>query len=249
MSRDLIRSPAVPTFESYPERANVYLLTLDPMPTELYLTRETVKGRIREKRSFRFIPGAASMLPSPRNICTALQSTLLEALQSAGYTVREKFTLVVDTKVNYAPDKKSLRIYPAFRPRIMHFGDCYWLCLDHRLIVRSVMSLAFLERLHTTFSLDASQRVIFRSRDGDGWEEGKWIQAGSEECHLALPTGEEVKVARQDIVPYLTKIQIAQIASLFGVNAQQLERTVKQLSFLTVANVPPGKTRCLHGVR
>lgn len=234
MSRALTHPSIV---ESYPERGNLYRLTLDPMPTELYLAREVVKGKFLEKKTFISISGSTSIVPSTHNICITLQNTILEALQHAGYPpVKKKFALVADTNTNYAPEKKSLRIYPAFQSRVLCFNDCYWLCLDHQLIVRSVMSLDFLERLNATFSLDSLQRVIFRNQDG--WDEGKWIRADFGGCYLSLLTGEEVKIAKQDIVPHLTRTQIIQVAPLIGVRAQDLERTIKQLSFLTISNAP-----------
>lgn len=244
MTGNIMRPRIGPTFEAhpveaYPVRANLYPLTLDPMPMELYIVREVVNNRGRQRTCFDAVPGATIIDPSIRNISTALQSRILEALQHAGFAVREKFALVADTTTNYAPDKKRFRIYPAYELRIMYFGSSYWLCLDHKLIVRASVSLASIEQLDTMFSLDPQQRVVFRSRDG--WDEGRWIRTDTDGCYLALATGGEAKIAKQDIIPSLTKVQIAHVAPLLGMKAQELERTIKQLSFLTISNAPQAR--------
>lgn len=84
--------------------------------------------------------------------------------------------------------------------------------------------------------LNPSQRVLFQFNGG--WDEGRLLEAGTNDCRLILYTGDEVIVPAEDVVPELTRAQIVQLAPALKVSAGELERAIKQFSMLTVANAP-----------
>lgn len=144
---------------------------------------------------------------------------------------------MVNTETNYAPPGGSgLRIHPAFDLRVLYFGGYFYLCLDHRLIVRSVLSLASLLQRDRSLRLEPGQRVLVRG--ADGWSEARLSTADPEGYALSIGDGADVHVPMDQIFPDLSRSQIARLAPALGVSAQDLERSVKQLSYLTVANAP-----------
>lgn len=236
MHRDLAYSASEAILDAYPERANLYKLTLEPVPATLYHVRETVGEAAHEKVYFFHVSGATVRTPSVSDVRRAIQSTLMAALGRAGYKVRDKFPLIVDTARNFAPAGTSLQIYTAFDQTVMYFGGTYYLCLDHHLVVRAALSLSSLTAIDETLQLPAAQRVLFRS-NGE-WNEDRWIGSDGGDGRLTLNTGDAVVVAHKDIFPALTRPQVTRLAPILGVDAQHLERTIKQLSYLTTANAP-----------
>lgn len=224
------------TYEAYPEKANLYQLVLSHLPTELYVLEEEYLGKTRERVQFAPALGAIEVDPVISDIRRALQNSMLTNLRNAGYKVRDRFPQVINTTVNYVPEWKFLRIYPAFNLRIMHFGGNYWLCVDHQLIVRSRIYLATIENRTSVLRMNPSQRVLFRN--GDVWSAGRLIDSDGEKCNIALPSGTTVLSAKQDVVVELTRMQIAVLAPTFGISAQDIESFIKRNSFLTVANAP-----------
>lgn len=231
-------SPPAPhrTYEAYPERANLYQLVLSHLPTELYVLEEEYLGKTREKVQFAPAEGAMAVIPVISDIRRALQNSILTTLRDRGYKVKDRFPQVSNTTVNYVPEWKFVHIYPAFKLRIMHFGGNYWLCVDHQLIVRSRVPLATIEKRTGALRMNPSQRVLFRN--GDIWSAGRLIDSDDERCNIALPRGGTIRSSKQDVVPELTRTQIAVLAPTYGINPQDIESVVKRNSFLTVANAP-----------
>ncbi len=202
--------------EAYPERANLYRLTLEPEPARLYAIRGEVHGETREEIYFAPVGGAKVVDQSIGNMRRALQGTILAALRRTGYTLSARFPLVVDTSMDYAPGGKSLQIHPAFNLRIMCFAGSYFMCLDHQLVVRSVLSLASLTKKCSTFQLSTSQRLVVRVHDE--WREGILVDLGSDTCRISLISGEDADVPGVDVIPRLTRTQISTLAPPCGMS-------------------------------
>jgi hypothetical protein len=224
--------------EAYPERANLYELTLEPVPAHLYQLQRPDNGKMREEVRFDALDGTTTVPPTIRNVRRALQTAVLEALQEHGYRVRARFALVVNTLENYAPIsvRKSLQIYPAFKVDVQYTGSRYYLRVDHQLVVRASISLAALLKLDPDLHLDDAQRAMFRTA-GD-WGEGRLLGVNADQCRLAPDAGSEIAIVPRDVFPRLTRTQVAQLAPKLGIRADELERSIKQLSFLTIANAP-----------
>lgn len=224
--------------DAYPERANLFELAFEQVPAQLYVAKRPVNGKTREEMRFTAGDGATAVTASVGNLRRALQSAILEALQEQGYRVRTRFALVVDTSENHAPApaRKGLQIYPAFKINVLAIGGRYYLCIDHQLVVRASISLASLLKVKPELSLDIAQRAMVRL--GDDWGEGRLLAVDAGQGRLALDSGDEVTIAAHDIFPRLTRTQVAQMAPKLGISADALERTIKQLSFLTVADAP-----------
>jgi hypothetical protein len=119
---------------------------------------------------------------------------------------------------------------------VIDFGGRHYLCLDHRLVVRARLSLASLIRRSRGLQLEPAQRAAYRDRDG--WTEGHLLESGPVDSIIRSVTEQEIRIANEDIVPALTREQIAQLAPALGMPVQQLEESIKRLSFLTGANAP-----------
>lgn len=223
-------------YEAYPDRANLYQLTFHPLPTELYTLKTDYVGNIQEKVLLAPTAGALAVVPTNTTLRRAVQQSLLTTLVNSGYRVRDRFPQVSNPTVNYVPEWKFLRIYPAFNLRIMHFGGSFWLCVDHQLIVRSRVPLAIIEKQTSQLRMHPLQRV--RYRNGEVLSLGKLIGSDNERCEIELPTGETIFLSKHDVIPDLTNNQIALLAPTFGVSAHELETFIKQNSFLTIANAP-----------
>lgn len=204
----------------------------------MYQSQREVNRKTRVELHFDALDGRTAVPPGIANVRRALQTAVLEALRENGYTVRAQFPLVINTSENYAPFsvQKSLQIYPAFKVNVLCFGGRYYLCVDHHLIVRARMSLASLLKLDPNLNLDDAQRVAFRMT-GD-WAEGRLIEVNADECRLVGDADRQIAIPSRDVFPRLNRTQIAQLAPKFGIHADALERSIKQLSFLTIANAP-----------
>lgn len=222
--------------DAYPERANLYPLALNRLPRKLYEVQKTVKGKTREEVYLKPVAGIQPTEPTVRNMRRALTRCVIEGLERAGYKLSRLGSKVVKTDINYAPAAgKALKIYSAFRLQILYIGGYYYLCLDHQLIVRATLSLASLLKLDRSLRLDSEQRVLLKLETKE-WEEGRLLSADSGSSQLSLTAGNEVKAANEFIYPELTHVQITKLAPALGVKPQELERSIKQYSFLTVAN-------------
>src|SRR5882724_5764698 len=134
--------------DPYPERANLYPLTLEPPPTQLFGIRKTTKGKVREEVYFEPIPGTKPTVATVRDMRRALMRSVIEGLERVGYKISRKFSKIIKTDTNYAPSAgASLKIYSAFKPQVLYIRGYYYLCLDHQLIIRATLSLASLMRL------------------------------------------------------------------------------------------------------
>ena len=225
----------------YPERANLYPLILSPFPKNLYLSRKSGQERTVEEIYFQSLKDTEIIVPSISYVKRALLRSIIGGLKAAGYKVSRRFAKVIKTEVNYAPKvsgepNKSLQIYRAFNLRVLSINNSFYLCLDHKLIVRAALSLAQLYRIDKGFSLNPSQRALLKLEDD--WDEGRLIKVEEGVCHLNLISGSEITALSKDVFPELTRTQITRLAPAIGVSAQALERSIKQYSFLTVANAP-----------
>ena len=223
----------------YPERTNLFALKIDSIPEELYKTERIERGKTREHVSFENVAGSTPVNPSIKNLKQALRQCFVSGIKGAGYTVGHRELKVVRTDNNLAPVKTSdspLKIYSSFEWRMLFLNGNWYLGLDHRLVVRAAMYLPKLRARFPALQLDPSQRVLYQF-DGE-WDEGRLLESGNENCRLVLYTGEEVTVPAKDVVPELSRTQIAQIAPALKVSAHELERAIKQFSMLTVADAP-----------
>ena len=224
--------------EVYPERANLFQLNLNHQPVELYVTQKQVFGKTREEVFFDKRKGSKPVDPTIGNMKRALQRAILGDQEALGYKINKKSLAVVNTDTNYAPTKGNLlQIYSAFKQRVLRINDAYYLCLDHQLVVRSILSVAALVGLERSPGLLPAQRVLLRL-NGTDWQEGKLVSNDSKNCHLVLPSGDEITVTAADVFPDLNRSQIASIAPALGIQPNVLEQCIKQYSFLTVANAP-----------
>lgn len=126
----------------YPERANLFPLEVQPLPTVLYLIRRTIGRKTRGELHFDSREGAEVIVADARRIRWALQDRILKAIGDAGYRIsRKRFRpIVYDARSNFAP-KSPIRIYSSFELQVTEFGDHLFLCLDHRLRVHANLSL------------------------------------------------------------------------------------------------------------
>jgi hypothetical protein len=224
--------------EGYPYKANLYRLTLDPMPAELYLVRAQAGRRHREEIHFSPVAGSTVVKPLVRYMRRALQRTIMSALTSCGYKIGgRKRDLIVDAATNHLPARGYLGIYSAYRVRVLYFSGAYYLCINHHLVERVTTSLASILSSGVRLQLAPSQRVFVKR--GGQWDEGRLIASGADTARLALAAGgEEITVPSTTVAPDLSRPQIARLAPALGITAHDLERTMKRLSFLTVADAP-----------
>jgi hypothetical protein len=225
--------------DAYPERANLFALTIDSMPKELYKTEREEKGKVREDISFENVAGSRPVTPSLKNLRQALRRCFVSAIKGAGYKVTHRELQVVRTDTNLAPVRtpdSPLEIYSSFDWRVLSIGGNWYLGLDHRLVVRAAMYLPKLRARFPALHLNPSQRVLFQF-NGE-WDDGRLLETEGDDCRVLLYTGDEVTVPAKDVVPELTRAQIVQLAPALKVSANELERAIKQFSMLTVANAP-----------
>src|ERR1043165_8033295 len=225
--------------DAYPERANLFALTINSIPKELYRTEREDHGKTREDISFEKVPESKPVASSIKNLRQALRRCFVSGIKSAGYKIGHRELKVVRTDNNLAPVKTAdspLEIYSSFDWRMLFLNGNWYLGLDHRLVVRAAMYLPKLRARFPALHLNPSQRVLFQL-NGE-WDEGRLLEAGGDDCRLILYTGEEVTVPAKDVVPELTRAQVIQLAPALKVSANELECAIKQFSMLTVANAP-----------
>jgi hypothetical protein len=232
------------TIEAYPERANLYPLTLLPMPRQLYSTRCGPPGHTHEEIVFGFTKDATAVDPTSYYIRQALQQAILRSIQGKpGYRVKTHSLqpLIIDVSRDFSPKQQQLQIVQAYRPRIIEFSGSYWLCLDHHLIERSLLRLDKLEHFDAQFHPLPGQRMLFKQQQS--WMTGKLLRIEGDTYLLELPTGEEVHATKNELVPSLSRMQLARLAPTLGFHANEHERIIKQLSFLTIAQAPRARLR------
>jgi hypothetical protein len=227
--------------DAYPERANLYPLTIEPMPTKLFGLKHLVRGRLREEVYFERAQGTSPVDVTIGAMRRAIQRALLAGLKAANYTLSSHSQKIIKKDSNLAPSAvgRSIQIYSSFDWQILHFNSNYYLCLDHRLVVRATLALARLLQLAPALSLNPHQRIYFKL-DGE-WDEGKLLGSGADSARLTRLSGGEVVVPASDVYPDLTRNQIAQLAPTLQVRVGDLERSIKQLSYLTISN--PARAR------
>src|ERR1700730_8401200 len=226
------------TIDIYPLRANLYPLSLSPRPHFVYEWRHEVDGKVHEEASLEPIADATKTPATVWNISRALKRMILTGFKSEEYRVSRKSPKVIKVERNYAPSGSQLQIYPSFELRILCFNDNYYLGVDHHLVVRAVLSLATLLTKDNSLQLNPGQRALIKLERGEAWDEGRVIKSESGNCHLTLLNNEEVVMSEKVVYPELTRTQIAQLAPALGVRAEELERNIKQYSFLTVKDAP-----------
>lgn len=228
-----------PIIDVYPERANLYPITLQPVPTTLYLVRREERGRVREDIRFVRVADAEPVNGESHYIRWGIRGRVLATLRKNGFQINEeRFSdIVLDTTKNHARQKR-LRIYPAYEFRILDIGGRFFLCIDHHLKTQLLLSLDALRARNDSFLPYSSQRVFCRRSPGEEWIEGAFVAATPGGSEIMLPDGESVEALPNDVIPYLSREQVLQMAPALGVSAHDLERTIKQLSFLTCADAP-----------
>ncbi len=223
---------------AYPERANLYPLVIDSKVDELFLLRSESHGRVREELYFEEVEGSVRSEPSARNLRRAFTRSILESIKRTGHRVRRNFATVINVERNYAPGGTPLRIYPSFRLRVFDVNNNYYLCVDHKLVVRMVVSLATLMQKDPSFKPNRLQRVLLRTSGENSWDEAYIADVSDDRCKLILPDGGELLVLANEVFPELTRSQITYLAPKIGVKASDLERLIKQYSFLVAKNAP-----------
>lgn len=226
------------TIDIYPLRANLYPLSLSPRPHFVYEWRHEVDGTIREEASLEPIADSNKVAAREWNISRALKRMILTGFKNEEYRVSRKSPKIIKVERNYAPTGSQLQIYPSFELRILCFNDNYYLGVDHHLVVRAALSLATLLSRDNSLRLNPGQRALIKLERGEAWDEGRVIKSENGNCHLTLLNNEEVVMSGRDVFPELTRIQIAQLAPALGIRAEDLERNIKQYSFLTGKDAP-----------
>lgn len=230
------------SIDVYPERANLFPLTVEPPPSNLFSIKQTVQGRTREFVFFEQVPNSNPTEVTPKTLCRAIQNCFLEGLKEAKYTVSSHSQKIIKRDSNLAPQivGKSIQIYSAFDWQVLHFNSNYYLCLEHRLVVRATLALTSLLKLIPSLTFNPEQRAYFKN-NGE-WDEGKLMEAtDSESVRLSTLKGDEVIIPKEEVYPDLTRNQITLLAPKLKVTANELERSIKQLSLLTIAN--PARAR------
>jgi hypothetical protein len=238
MTGTLTESSSVNIIDIYPLRANLYPLTLSPRPQSVYELRREVDGEMREEAFLAPIEGAAKIDPVPRNVSRALLKLVMGGFKREGYKVSRKQSKIIKVEKNYAPSGSPLQIYPSFELRVLCFNDNYYLCVDHHLVVRAVLSLAVLLQKDRSLHLNPAQRALVKVEGESTWDEGRVTKVEGGNCHITLFSDKEVIVPEKEVYPELTRMQIAQLAPALNVRPDELERSIKQYSFLTAKDAP-----------
>ncbi len=218
---------------------------MEPAPKRLYAVRREIDGKVREEVRLASADGSALVLPNESYLLRALRYGIMAALDaSEGYALSTReYGRVVDKGTMRPLGDGVLRMYHAFDLRVLTFGGQHYLCLNRRLVVRAEISVAVLTKRDRSFHLTPEQRVKLKLPDGGGWEDGKWLDQESDtlNCQITLSDGREVTVSAAHIIPDLTREQISRLSPALGISAQNLEKIVKQESFLTGAH--PSRAR------
>ncbi len=206
------------------------------MPDMLYLERRDIDGETVETIHFQEVLDSEEVEASVRNIRRALTTCILACLPSGNYRTGDREEIIIDTSINYAPGPSALQIYRSFLLRVMHFNNHYYLCINHRLKLRSIFSLAKLAEYGYDLPIHQSQRALFR--ENDEWHEGHLVSVDGEFCRVKLIGGIEQSLPLKSVIPRLSRSQIAGLVPAIDVDPRSLEKMVKDLSFLTSSNAP-----------
>lgn len=222
----------------YPERANLYPLTISSNIENLYLFRQESNNRIREEVYFEEVEGSIKVEPSAHHLRRAITRSILENIKRGVHRVSRRFNTVINVERNYAPSGTPLRIYPSFKLRVFDINNTFYLCVDHQLVVRAILSLAALVQKDPSFRPNYLQRVLLRTSGESAWDEAYLADFDLDKCHLRFSSGSELVFPASEIYPELTRSQISQVAPKLGIKASDLERLIKQYSFLIAKNAP-----------
>ena len=120
----------------------------------------------------------------------------------------------------------TVRFYPAYSFQIRQYGDKYYLCIDYRLEVRNVLSLAkVLNYLQSQDLID--RQAVF---NWQGWQRGKIKSPGAEYSKIFLfDFQQEQLIASNKIIPSLSTSLIEQLLRLQGIKFN-LSKAIKKHS-------------------
>src|SRR5258708_8741326 len=111
-----------PVIDVYPERANLFRLSLNHQPVELYAIQTQAFGRTLEEVFFDRRKGSKSVDPTIGNMKRALQRAIVSDQEAVGYKINKRSLAAVNTDTNYAPTTgKSLQIYAPFNQRVLFY--------------------------------------------------------------------------------------------------------------------------------
>lgn len=228
----------VGSIDLFPQRANLYPLSIDSFPKKLFMLKRKEGNKIKEDIFFEEKEDSETVAPTPKNIRRALRQAFLSGLKNANLPVHSRSLNVINRANNFAPQtaQHALQIYSSFDWRIISFGEKFYLCLDHRLMIRSILTLNSLQKAFPSLALNPSQRLFFK-QDNE-WQEGNFIETDGNNTQLVSLSESKLNISDSDILPVLTKAQIMQIAPSLKLNPSELEKTIKRYSFLTNANAP-----------
>lgn len=87
--------------EVHPERGNIYALSIDEPPKQLYLVRAEVAGKAVENIYLGKVPGARAVEPTIGNMKRALTTSIISGLAQKGYRLSDRSEMVIDTDTRY----------------------------------------------------------------------------------------------------------------------------------------------------
>lgn len=224
------------SIEMFPERANLYPLSIEPFPTELYKVEREENGKNHEYIFFEKVPDSTLVEPTFYNMRQAIRQAILHGLDASEFPVHSRSSNAI-VKKNLAPsNQKAIQIYPSFKWRIIFIGENYYLCLDHRLIVRSILELDKISKSCPSMKLNSSQRLLVKK--DETWCEGEFVKIEGDNIHVGLDSDNKIIMPQKNVIPVLTRSQIMELAPSLKINPDTLEKIIKKLSFLTVSHAP-----------
>jgi hypothetical protein len=227
---------AAGTIDIYTERANLYPLTVEPVPETLHELTVRDGGRRRRRLSFEWPVRGVEIAASPALVNRALMRSIVGAFQAAGLKVSSDWQFVYDTRER-RPDPEAGFLLPShsYRVCVLNVGSDVYLTLNHHLSLKNVYHLARLRKLDDQFGLRPGQRVYVRDDNG-AWTEGRFARESGGYCKVVVDDGEggEVEVVQPPslVLPRLDREEIIHLAERCGARASALERRLKQLSLL-----------------
>lgn len=227
------------TVDIYTEHANLFPLTVDPVPQTLYELTTQLRGRSREQVYLSWQEPGIEVAASPPRLARALKRAVVDAFRAAGFKVSRDEEFVYDTRQQRRERGAPFLVpLPAYRFRVLHVGDDLYLCLNHHLVLKNADHLGRLRQLDPLLALRAGQRVHVRD-DADGWAQGRFIEEAGDFCRVAVlgDDGAEVEVVVPPalILPELGRDEIVGLAERTGTRATDLERRLKERALLTVS--------------
>lgn len=221
--------------ELHPYRANLFHLTIEPKPDELFLVSRLVDGKTREIATFVELEGSRRVAPLLRYAKRALLSLILGQIEDAGFGTSKRTPDVIDNSVDLAPEGALIKIYRSYRTQIRNFGGEFYLCLNHKLVVRSNASIRRLIQINKNLlsEYDASQNVFARI-DGE-WTLTRLVRTGPESSVVDFGEGDLGEVSNGDLLLDLSQRSAISLPSVTGIQKNELERLLKSLSLLTVS--------------